>query len=220
MLDHIGIIYQCFNVFPHASYCVQVANIFVQGGRWVVCVTMISRHIIQFSLNCIRGVQVSHQQVFPNLGPPEQHRPWPPTPRIYWCNTWTEGELLADFYDMFQIIKLCFSIIIRNIFWGVGTVFKYIRPWFFKKFISLLIISSILAHACGLPAVGTRAVDCWQWRSGHYFHQSFLFFLVAWATLWIENSHTHSLFSLAPALLVTMAWWVVPLPETWDLTNF
>ena len=31
-------------------------------------------------------------------------------------------------------------------------------------------------RACGVPAVGVRAVDCWQWRSGHYFHPSFLFF--------------------------------------------
>ena len=38
------------------------------------------------------------------------------------------------------------------------------------------IIISLLARACGVPAVGVRAVDCWQWRSGHYFHQSFLFF--------------------------------------------
>ena len=35
-----------------------------------------------------------------------------------------------------------------------------------------------LARACGVPAVGVRAVDCWQWRSGHYFHQSFPFFPV------------------------------------------
>ena len=34
----------------------------------------------------------------------------------------------------------------------------------------------LLAWACGVPAVGVRAVDCWQWRSGHYFHPSFLFF--------------------------------------------
>ena len=34
----------------------------------------------------------------------------------------------------------------------------------------------ILARACGVPVVGVRAVDCWQWRSGHYFHLSFLFF--------------------------------------------
>ena len=61
-------------------------------------------------------------------------------PLIYWCNTWTEGELLDDFHDMFQIIKIYFSIIVRNIFWGV---FKEIRAWFRKKFISLLITSSI-----------------------------------------------------------------------------
>ena len=32
----------------------------------------------------------------------------------------------------------------------------------------------ILVRACGVPAVIVRAVDCWQWRSGHYSHQSFL----------------------------------------------
>ena len=32
-----------------------------------------------------------------------------------------------------------------------------------------------LARAGGVPAIGVRAVDCWQWRSGNYFHQSFLF---------------------------------------------
>ena len=32
----------------------------------------------------------------------------------------------------------------------------------------------VLARACGVPAVGVRAVDCWQWRSGHYFHPYFL----------------------------------------------
>ena len=29
------------------------------------------------------------------------------------------------------------------------------------------------ARECGVPAVGVRVVDCWQWRSGHYNHQSF-----------------------------------------------
>ena len=52
--------------------------------------------------------------------------------------------MLRDLYDMFQIIKNNFSIIIRNIFWGVGAVFKNIRALFRKKFISLLIISSKL----------------------------------------------------------------------------
>ena len=66
---------------------------------------------------------------------------WPP---FFWHNTWTESDLLHNFYDMFQIIKIFFSFIIRNIFWRVGAVFKYINPCFMKKFISLLIISSIL----------------------------------------------------------------------------
>ena len=64
----------------------------------------------------------------------------PHNPLICWRNAWTEGELLDDFYDMFQIIKICFSIMVRNIFWGV---FKEIRARFRKKFISLLITSSI-----------------------------------------------------------------------------
>ena len=44
-------------------------------------------------------------------------------------------------------IKICFSIILRNIFWGVGAVLKNIRPLFRKKFMSLLIISSILQQS-------------------------------------------------------------------------
>ena len=31
----------------------------------------------------------------------------------------------------------------------------------------------ILAGGCGVPAVNVLAVNCWQWHSGHYFHQSF-----------------------------------------------
>ena len=37
------------------------------------------------------------------------------------------------------------------------------------------LLSLLLARACGVPAVVVRVVDCWQWRSGHYSHQSFLF---------------------------------------------
>ena len=29
-----------------------------------------------------------------------------------------------------------------------------------------------LARAGGVPAVGVQAVDCWQWRSGHYNHNT------------------------------------------------
>ena len=52
--------------------------------------------------------------------------------------------MLDDLYDMSQIIKIYFSILIRNIFWGIGAVLKNIRALFRKKFINLLIISSIL----------------------------------------------------------------------------
>ena len=41
----------------------------------------------------------------------------------------------ALYIQIFQMIKICFSIIIRNIFWGVGAVFKNIRSLFRKKFI-------------------------------------------------------------------------------------
>ena len=47
-----------------------------------------------------------------------------------WCNTWTESELLDDLYNTFQFTKICFSIIMRNIFWGVGVVFQDILAWF------------------------------------------------------------------------------------------
>ena len=34
---------------------------------------------------------------------------------------------------------------------------------------------NVLARACGIPAVGIWAVNCWQWRIRQYNHQSFLF---------------------------------------------
>ena len=71
----------------------------------------------------------------------------PQPPLKWWCNMWTEVELLDDFSNMLQIIKICFSNIIRTIFWGVGAVFKNIKPWFMKKFISLLKISNILLYS-------------------------------------------------------------------------
>ena len=98
-------------------------------------------------LKPLGSIQVLRQQLFPDFGPPTppcvssiSTSLDPPPPLICWRNTWTEGELLDDFHDMFQIIKIYFSIIVRNIFWGV---FKEIRAWFRKKFISLLITSSI-----------------------------------------------------------------------------
>ena len=56
------------------------------------------------------------------------------TPLICWRNTWIEDELLDDLYDAFQIIQICFSIIIRNRFLGVGAVFKDIRAWLWEFF--------------------------------------------------------------------------------------
>ena len=37
-------------------------------------------------------------------------------------------------------------------------------------------VRDLFAQAGGVPAVGVRVVDCWQWCSGHYNHQSFLLF--------------------------------------------
>ena len=102
-----------------------------------------------------------------NFGPPpslcqqDQHRSLPQLPtHSNLLNTWTEGELLDDLYKTFQIIKIYFSITIRNLFWGVGAVFKDIKPLFMKKFISLLIIlqqyllnvSTLPSLTCKVPA--------------------------------------------------------------------
>ena len=79
-------------------------------------------------------------------------------------NTLTKGELLDDFFHMFQIIKIYFSIFTRNIFCGIAAVFKEIRAWFRKKFISLLIISSILQqtllYVSTLPPLSFKVPSC------------------------------------------------------------
>ena len=41
----------------------------------------------------------------------------------------------------------------------------------------------VLARACGVPAVAVRAVDCWQWCSGHYSPPSPVFFPPSWPFL-------------------------------------
>ena len=46
--------------------------------------------------------------------------------------------MLDDLYNTFQIVKICFSIITRNIFWGIGAAFKDIRELFRKKLIILI----------------------------------------------------------------------------------
>ena len=56
--------------------------------------------------------------------------------------------------------------------------------WFCRLF---SLFRHSLARACGVPQVGVRAVDCWQWHSGHYSHQSFLFsvfFTVTFSHRW------------------------------------
>ena len=55
--------------------------------------------------------------------------------------------------------------------------FQLISAKFFFENWSIFGPKTQLARACGVPAVGVRAVNCWQWRSGHYTHQSFPFFL-------------------------------------------
>ena len=51
--------------------------------------------------------------------------------------------MLDDFYDKFCIIKICFSIIIRNIFWAVEAAFEEIRAFTFvdnfKYFTAILL---------------------------------------------------------------------------------
>ena len=62
-----------------------------------------------------------------------------------------------------------------TIFWG--PTFFWTRNFIAPKNISSPIFfldPQFLARACGVPVVVIRAVDCWQWRSCHYFHQSFL----------------------------------------------
>ena len=70
-------------------------------------------------------------------------------------------------------------------------------PWYFsiaKKGKSAVYMarSPQLARACGVPVVGVRAVDCWQWRSGHYFHPSFLLFFPFFFSSVATFSHRRS----------------------------
>ena len=71
-------------------------------------------------------MHILRHQLWANFGPPTPSCVIniimaldPPPPLKWWCNMWTEGELLDDFSDTFQIIKICFSTIIRTIFWGL-----------------------------------------------------------------------------------------------------
>ena len=88
----------------------------------------------------------------------------------------------------FLVISICFSSLTSNSF--------DLLPFFFSSIVVTILVQAndrdslylatylnlyvhlfaILARALGVPVVGVRAVDCWQQRSGHYFHQSFPFF--------------------------------------------
>ena len=58
--------------------------------------------------------------------------------------------------------------------------------------------SQFLTQAYGSPAVGVWAVNCWQWRSGHYSHQSLPFFsspsqsFLIEGVLWSKNLFSNS----------------------------
>ena len=77
--------------------------------------------------------------------------------------------------------------ILSLIMWGRHKDFKdpMYRSWdmrnkiqnqglFFHNVYHFELYDIILARAYGVPADSSRAVDCWQWCSGHYFHQSSL----------------------------------------------
>ena len=59
--------------------------------------------------------------------------------------------MLDEFYDKFYIINICFSIIIRNIFWAVEAVFEEIRAFIFLD--NLKCFTAILAACFNSPSV-------------------------------------------------------------------
>ena len=53
--------------------------------------------------------------------------------------------MLDDFYDKFYIIKICFSIIIRNIFWAIEDISKLAVQVVYEEVITG---TKVLAHEC------------------------------------------------------------------------
>ena len=79
-----------------------------------------------------------------------------PPPIICWCNTWTDGELLDDLYDTFQIVKIFFSIIIMNI----SRAFKEESAWFISLMIILRISQQYLLYVLTLPPFPFKVSAC------------------------------------------------------------
>ena len=82
------------------------------------------------------------------------------------CVTWNYDFLLflyhtVEIYPVEPQCVLILKFIIAMITWISYTC------------IDSVFVSELLARACGVPAAGVWAVDCWQWHIGHYFHQSF-----------------------------------------------
>ena len=65
--------------------------------------------------------------------------------------------MLDDFYDKFYIIKICFSIIIRNIFWAVEAVFEEIRAFIFID--NFKYFTAILAACFNSPSPSLQRVS-------------------------------------------------------------
>ena len=93
----------------------------------ILCGKVSKSSIFHFVLNSLKGACTYYTINFgPILDPPPPPCVIniimaldPPPPLKWWCNMWTEVELLDDFSDTFQIIKICFSTIIRTIFLGL-----------------------------------------------------------------------------------------------------
>ena len=73
------------------------------------------------------------------------------------------------------IIHDFFYILYPHVHISLNSNIQYIFR-LFQHILEFEVTSDLLARACGVPAVGVWAVDCWQWCSGHYFHPYFLFF--------------------------------------------
>ena len=104
---------------------------------------------------------------------------------LYWLS---RCELLSIQHSTKAYLNFCFNLCeffeyflkIKN-----APILIYTQNAFYHPVAYLLKLSplcpslvhlTILVRACSVPAVGVRAVDCWQWRSGHYFHPFFLCF--------------------------------------------
>ena len=86
-----------------------------------------------------------------------------------WCLTSVCTSSLFFFYNSNFHVTLLMSSWSEMIPCGFAYVFTFnISQVFWKSWLKGSWEFSyvlVLARACGVPAVGIRAVDCWQWRS-------------------------------------------------------